>query len=247
MKTTTAISSVLVCLLAACASAGTQGSTQGPPPAEALIERHIEASGGRERLSALKSRVMTGRVSMPAAGIQGQFAMVQTHGGKSLTVITIEGFGSEVVGSDGERVWSLSSTTGNRFLEGEELTQRRQELTFIPELQWATLFPTHEVKGEKTLGDHRCWAAVFTSPAGHAYTYYFDQATGISVGVDMVQVSQMGKLPVQQRYFDFRDIDGVKVPFRISMSAMGMEQIIEIDVVAHPAEVPPESFIPPQI
>lgn len=247
MKTVTAISSILVCLLAACASAGTKGGAEGRPPAEALMERHIEASGGRERLSAIKARVMTGRISIPAAGIKGQLAMAQAHGGKSLTAITIENLGSEVVGSDGERVWSLSSTAGNRFLEGEELTQRRQELTFIPELQWETLFPTREVKGEQTLGEHRCWVVVFTSPAGHSYTHYFDQTTGLSVGVDMVQVSQMGKLPVQQRYSDFREVDGVKLPFRISMSAMGMEQIIELDVVAHPDEAPPEAFIPPQL
>lgn len=247
MKTVTAIAGVFVCLLAACASTGTGGTAAEAPTAEALILRHIEASGGRERLATLKGRVMTGRVSLPAAGIQGQFAMVQTHGGKSLTAITIEGLGSEVQGSDGERVWSLSSTTGNRFLDGEELTQRKAELTFIPELQWDAIFPGREVKGEKTLGEQRCWAVVFTTAAGHSYTHYFDQATGLSVGVDMVQITQMGEIPLQQRFSDFREVDGVKLPFRVSIAGMGMEQIIEVDVVAHPNEVPMESFIPPQL
>lgn len=247
MKTMTAISSVLMCLLAACASTGTERRAVEAPTPEALIERHIEASGGRERLSAIKARVMTGRVSLPMAGIQGQFAMAQATGGKSLTAITIAGLGSEVLGSDGERVWSLSSTTGNRFLDGEELTQRKPELLLSPELQWDSLYPSREVKGEKTLGEQRCWVVVFTTPAGHAYTHYFDQATGLSVGVDMVQISQMGAIPVQQRYFDFRDVDGVKLPFLVSIAGMGMEQIIEVDVIAHPDEVAPEAFIPPQL
>lgn len=247
MKTMNAGVGLLVCLLMACASAGRQGSAAvEKPTVESIMERHIEAIGGRERLSVLPSRLMTGRLSIPVAGLKGTVAMIQAPKARSLTAMTIDGLGSEVVGSDGERVWSLSATSGNRFLDGDELVQRRHELTFMPELHWESLYPTREVKGEAKVGEHRCWEVVMTSPAGHAYTWFFDQATWLIVGIDTVQVSQMGKIAAKQRYFDFRDVDGVKVPFRITVAAMGMEQVIELDVVVHAPELPAETFAPPR-
>ncbi len=247
MKTMNAGVGVLVCLLMACASAGPQGSAAVElPTVESIMDRHLEALGGRERLAALPARLMSGRLSIPVAGLKGTVAMIQAPKARSLTAMTIDGLGSEVVGSDGERVWSLSATSGNRFLDGEELVQRLHELTFMAELYWESLYPTRVVKGEATVGEHRCWEVVMTSPAGHAYSWFFDQVTGLLVGVDGVQVSQMGKIPVKQRYFDFRDVDGVKVPFRIVVAAMGMEQVVELDVVVHPPELPAATFVPPQ-
>ena len=50
-------------------------------------------------------------------------------------------------------------------------------------------------------------------------TLYFDQKTGSADAVGAVDSdSPVGKIPVQADYSDYRDVAGVKMPFKFTMT-----------------------------
>lgn len=233
---TTAVLSILPVLVSLVAEAETKVGTDLPTVDE-VIERYIEALGGREAIERLKTRICTGHTitDLPTwdPPVYENYPIVVTAEapGKSLLVEYKTG-GIHMDGTDGSISWRRNAGGIERR---QERFPSKLNLLFDPQgtLRITEHFPGLSVTGVEPVGGAPSYVV---EPAGmeKAYTaLYFDTNTGMLV--------QMGYYYT----LDYREVDGVLVPFRISMSRKGGSTTIEFDEIVHNIPVDEALFAMP--
>jgi hypothetical protein len=70
-----------------------------------------------------------------------------------------------------------------------------------------------------------------TGPRGLLVTLYFDTQTGLLVREMRYSNSPIGRVPTEIDYADYRDVNGIKLPFRISYVWLdGRDSIVLSDI-----------------
>ena len=69
-----------------------------------------------------------------------------------------------------------------------------------------------------TINDRPAQVLQGTSPGGTLASLYFDRESGLLVRLVRFAPSKVGRLPTQIDYADYRDVAGVKLPFRWTVS-----------------------------
>ena len=70
-----------------------------------------------------------------------------------------------------------------------------------------------------------------TGPRGILATLYFDQESGLLLRVVRYGTSPIGRVPTQVDYADYRDVDGIKMPFRMVFAWMDGRDAIQLSEV----------------
>lgn len=77
------------------------------PEARSLIDRHIEAMGGRDAVLAQTDSTMTGKFRMPEAGMEGQLVIASRAPNERITRISLPGMGEMLTGYSSDISWSM--------------------------------------------------------------------------------------------------------------------------------------------
>ena len=65
-------------------------------------------------------------------------------------------------------------------------------------------------------------------PGGALATFYFDSQSGLLVRLVRYANSRVGRLPTQTDYSDYRDVSGIKIPFRLKVTWLDGQENIEL-------------------
>ncbi len=185
------------------------------PTVQEVLAKYVQAIGGRAANEKIKSRMMKGSAEIPAAGIKGTFEYYTAAPGKSLNKIMLAGIGEIIEGFDGTIAWSVNPIQGNRDKQGEELAQTKLTYNFYREINLDKLYPKMELKGTEKLGDKDVYVIVGTPENLPSETFYFDAKSGLLLRQDITVISPEGKIPTKTFFEDVREVDGVKIPFKI--------------------------------
>lgn len=215
------------------------------PTGKEIMEKHITASGGRDAMLKIKNRVSKGELDFPAQGIKAQIESTTAAPNYMTSVMTIPNMMTMKTGSDGTDVWQASDTMGSRLLEGKELENQLRDATFNSDLEWERLYKTVNVIGVEDIDGKPAYKVETISPNDSKMTHWFDKESGIRVKISIVQMSQMGEIPVETLFQDYRDVDGVKVPFKTQMSQGGMSGTLTMTEVKHNVDLPADFFAMP--
>ena len=96
-----------------------------------------------------------------------------------------------------------------------------------------------------TINDRPAQVLQGTSPGGTLAKLYFDRESGLLVRLLRFAPSKVGRLPTQIDYADYRDVDGVKVPFRWTVSRPGNRFTIQVEEMQQNVPVDDAKFAPP--
>jgi hypothetical protein len=229
----------------------------GQPPARQIIDQYIQAIGGSQRVAALKSYVAKGKsVGFGGFGGGGEVQIFAKFPDQRSTFIEFPNSpdrGDSLRTYDGRRGWLETPLTvlGEYELTGGELDGARLDalLTFpgqIPQalanlrtsLQ-ATIgdlsgpsSQTSSESGVTVIGQNRlCNVVQGTGPRGSLATLYFDQQSGLLVRMVRYGSSPIGRVPTQVDYGDYRDVEGIKMPFRLRFAWLGGLDAIQLNEV----------------
>jgi hypothetical protein len=75
---------------------------------------------------------------------------------------------------------------------------------------------------------------------------YFDEQSGLLVRMIRYAETPLGRNPTQIDYADYREVDGVQVPFRLTTSQPGGTSTIQLDQVQQNDPIDPAKFAKPQ-
>jgi hypothetical protein len=197
------------------------GSNKPPANVEEVLGRYVEALGGSAALAKQTARSAFGEWENVTRGVRFPIEVHAKAPDRWVELLDAgENEGVTGRGYDGTTGWSSNVTeTGLRRIDGAELEARRREAVFDRPLRLRELYPDLALRGIETLDGREHAVVVATPRAGLPETWYFDVASGLLVRRDLVLDGALGPWPVSERYLDYREVDGVRLPFRIRAEA----------------------------
>ena len=140
---------------------------------------------------------------------------------RSLVKIDLSNFGLGQVTQDqrfnGTTGYAIDTLNGNRDITGDQLEVMRSTIFPTPLLQYKEAGARVELLGKEKVGDRDAYVLRFTPRTGPASRMFFDAETYMLLkSVVTVNVPQLGSdLEQTVEFSDNRDVDGVKLPFRV--------------------------------
>jgi len=199
-------------LLAAALVAG-QATTQAAPTAEDLIKEHIKAIGGTDAARKVKTRQIKGVFDFPSQGISADMTILSKAPDKQRTEIDIPGMGKVIEGYDGKVAWSQNPFTGLIEKTGGQLKQARQQAEFYRDVDLLTRYSGWTLKGKETIDGKSTDVVEGKSKDGTVDVLYLDEKTHLIVQLKTEMESEAGKATITIKPDDYRDVDGLKLPF----------------------------------
>jgi hypothetical protein len=235
-----ACGAVLAALVLAPAAAA-----QAPlPPAQQLVDRYVQAIGGRDAYHAHRSVRMTAKFELPAMGMSAEMTSMQKQPNMMRQVVTIPGMGEMQSGYDGDVAWTLDPMQGARLLDGAELQQARDQSAWGAATRDRELIQEMQTVERTEVAGTACYKVRIVWKSGREQHDCYATDTGLLMATMTRQESQMGQIEVQTRVMDYKEFGGVKMPTRIMQEA-GPQQVIitigdvEFDTVTAEELAPP--------
>ncbi len=215
------------------------------PTADQIIDNHVKAIGGKEALAKVSSRVAKGKLDIAAANISGTFE--SQNKGPNLSSMTAElaNFGLVRQGFDGTVAWEANPMVGLREKSGVELADAKLEAELHRELKMKELFPKLEVKGKEKVGDKETYVVLATPKEGTPITLYFDAQSWLLLKDAAERETPEGKVPTQTFYEDYREVDGMKFPFKLRQVNPMFEMVIAFTEIKHNGTIDETKFKKP--
>jgi len=212
-----------------------------------ILAKYVQAIGGKEANEKIKSRMIKGTLELIPAGIKGTFENYSAAPNKSILKISLEGIGEIIEGFDGTTAWSINPLQGNRDKQGEELAQAKLTYDFYRETNLGKLYPKMELKGTEKIGANEAYVVVGTPDNLPSETFYFDVKSGMLLRYDSTAISPEGKTLTKTFFEDMREVDGVKIPFKVRSVLPQLEFSITATEVKHNIAVEDSKFAKPRV
>ncbi len=219
------------------------------PTVDEVLARSIEAVGGRAAVDAIKSSYTESKTEIKAQGLS-VVTRVWSKGDDFYVESDMPGVGLSQVWKKGDDIWSKDPINGMRKLEGKEAHQARWSSDSLLAANWKKYFDQAELLGRKQEGERELYEVALTTNAGDRLVLLFDAKTSLPAGQVFEQQTPMGAMAIRIEVGDFREVQGVMVPFRSVtdmqlMSAVAITEKYEVNVEVDDAMLVPPSETPP--
>jgi hypothetical protein len=228
----------------------------GMPSPDSILDKYIQASGGAQRLASLTSFVGKGTsVGFGGFGGGGDVEIVAKNPDKRATIILFKKEterGDQIRTYDGRTGWVRTplNVLGEFQLVGSDLDGARfdAQLSFPGQIKQIltnlksgppmtiTDLPApssqSSLQQDVALGQsHSVDVVQGTGPRNLLVTLYFDKQTGLLVRELRYGAGPIGRVPTQIDFADYRDVNGIKLPFRITYAWLdGRDSIVLTDI-----------------
>lgn len=193
------------------------------PAAQAVIDRHIEASGGRKALDAINSVALKGTVSIPANGMTGTVEASFARPNKMTSKMTLAGIGEIQEGFDGTTAWSLSPMTGPMLATGEELAQKAFDADFDRTLGTAQKYESMKTAEKTTFEGRPVYRLELTRKGGGTDIEFYDVETGLKAGSTIERVNPMGTISLTSVLTDYKKFGDLMQPTVMKQTVSGVQ------------------------
>jgi photosynthetic reaction center cytochrome c subunit len=220
----------------------------GGPSADQILDKYIQALGGAQKLAGITSFAEKGtyqgygapdkhtvEIFAKAPGERATF--VHTPGGDSTTAY--DGKTGWIAAPDSDKPVPVLALTGGD-LDGAKVDA---ELSFPARIKqvlsdWRVGYPI-------TIDDRDVQVVQGMSAGKSPVKLFFDKQSGLLVRVVRYADSPIGLNPTQIDYSDYRDVAGVKMPFKWTVSWLDGRSITELSEVKPNVPVDAAKFAKP--
>jgi hypothetical protein len=219
------------------------------------MERSIKALGGRPAHEKLKSRHATGTIviTTPGGDIEGSIEVLSAAPNKSRSLIkadlTALGAGELVLDQrfDGSSGYVIDTLQGNREMTGDQLENLRNGSFPHPYLNYKERGISVQLSGKEKVGDREAYVLVFDPATGPSNRQYIDAETYLPLRMSIsIEVPQLGtKVDQTTDFLDYKEVDGVQIPFRLRASSSIQNFTITLASVEHNVKVDESLFVKP--
>ena len=243
----------------------------GQPEAAQIIDKYLQAIGGAERLGALQSYVAYGSsVGFGGLGGGGRVQIYARFPDQRATLIDFPKNperGRTLRTYNGREGWLETPLTvlGKYPLTGGELDGARLDAQLSFPAQIKEVLSSLRVSMPLTISDLPAPASQAATdismtafgqdrpvnvvqgsgPHGILATLYFDQESGLLLRVVRYGRSPIGRVPTQVDYGDYRDVKGIKMPFKMVFAWMDGRDAIQLSDIQTNMPIDAAKFQPP--
>lgn len=243
----------------------------GQESADEIVAKYLKALGGEQKLAAVKSYVAKGTsVGFGGFGGGGRVQIFAKFPDSRTTLMEFPDAlerGDSIRTYNGSVGWIKTPLTvlGQYELTGGELDGAKfdAELAFPQQLKSVLTNlrvglpitisdlpgPSSQTSQEKANGigqDKLVNVLQGTGPRGLLVSLFFDKQTGLLLRMIRYAKSPIGRIPTQVDFSDYRDVDGIKMPFHLTFAWLDGRDAIQLSEVKTNAPVEAYRFGKPE-
>ena len=221
--------------------------------ADAVVEKHLAAIGGRDALTKLTSRKSTGTVSLstPGGDFSGPVELLTKAPNKTHLQMTLD-LNAVAPGTlmnieqrfDGTSAYATNSMQGPTPISAKQVDNMRNAVFPTPLIGYKDRGAKLEQLPNEKLQGKDAIVLLLTPATGSPVRMFFDPETYLIVRtVTTINSEQLGG-DVEQTtdLSDYRTVDGVKLPFRVVSSNPAQTMTITLTKVEHNVAVDDATF-----
>ena len=210
------------------------------PSADAILDRYVDALGGTAALEKLRTRTIKGAL-VTESGRTYTLEIVEKAPDLGLvTAISPKGNVSRD-GFDGTTAWNSS---GSSVFESHGLERARiaRDAQFFADTDMKKRFPQRFVAGREALNGEEAYVVRAGGPGDVSETVYFSVNTGLLLRRIVLTKTPLGRYSEETDYSDYREVDGVKLPFTVARMEVNTRYTEKYSEIKHNVPVDESSF-----
>jgi zinc protease len=221
------------------------GKAPLPTPQE-LLRKSNDAVGGLEAWNKTTSRKMKGVFQTEDSSAFLAIEILQKSPNKSLSKTT---FPNGVIlreVCDGHSAWLEDSAGGYREFTGAALASKLQHAEFQDRARLEQAASTGKVTGPEKVGTHTAYVLEFSPEQKLHSKLYFDVDSGLIVRSEDAFTTPDGPYTLKLDMDDYREVDGLKFPFRMKRAEKGVILNIRLTQVTVNLPLDDSLFLKPE-
>ena len=219
----------------------------GAPSADQVLDKYLQAIGGAARAASLRSFVARGNSG--GYGPEGDKRPVEIFAkapNQRTTIIhTLDGDSTTTVSGPAGWIAAPHRPVPVLGLTGGELDGTRVDAQLSFPAQIKQTFGNWRAGAVTTINDRPAQVLQGTSPGGTLAMLYFDRESGLLVRLVRFAPSKVGRRPTQIDYADYRDVAGVKLPFRWTVTWLSGVDTFELTEIQPNVSIDAARFAKP--
>jgi outer membrane lipoprotein-sorting protein len=204
--------------------AGFVGAAASAQTADELIEKNMQASGGKEKIEAVKSIRMNGKMVIPQ-GMEIPMTIEFKDPDKLRSEATLQGM-TMVQAFDGKGGWKIEPFMGKKDPEPmseDEIKQAREQLdSMAPLSKYKEMGHTLEYVGKEELEGTPVYKLKLTRKSGDIAYVYLDAESYLMVKMAGKTKVQGQELESESTMGDYKAVDGILYPHSVETQLKGM-------------------------
>jgi photosynthetic reaction center cytochrome c subunit len=228
---------------------GPEGGMGAAAPAEKfpsvteVLDKYVQALGGEDALAKITSRVEKGTLS----GFGPHSFPIEIYSkapDKRISVTEMQ-HGPSYTAFDGQAGWLTGFGGHIQDMEGADLYAARLDADFQYLSDARKVFRGMRMTKPEKIGDKETWVLLGITPGQPPVKLYFDKDSGLLVREVRYAQTPVGRYPTQVDYADFREADGIKIPYRWTIARPGGSFTIQVSEVQQNVPVEDSKFEKP--
>ena len=188
------------------------------PTAEQILAKYLAAIGGKDAAAKFKTAVIKGTVERADGNFQLDVTVKEPD--KKYLVTMTSPRANQTLGVDGDAAW-IKTAAGSQKLSGLLMEQLiRSAFVNYSTIKVVAQPEQMKVLSTEKIGDRETYVLALVPDRDTTTKFFFDTQTGLLLRELTIKQTMLAPLPEQVDFEDYRDVDGVKVPFTIRTSAV---------------------------
>lgn len=207
------IAAVSFALLApsATVSLAAQERSANLPTTSQVLERYVQATGGRDALLRHKSMTMHGRFQMPAQNLDVE-TVAYSKGTKTVQKAFLPGGQVVASGYDGTVAWDMDPNGKVTLHHGNEALSIARDADMYYHLHVLDYFKKLDVVGVQEFSGHQCYALKGVNNWDQPNEQFYDKDSGLLIGYLFNTKWRGGPGDTTATFEDYKDFGGVVMP-----------------------------------
>ena len=222
--------------------------------ADDIIEKSLTAQGGREAMGKITSRSIKGNivVTSPAGDLPGTIEVLNQAPNKVRTLLNLDltavGAGAMTVDQrfDGSNAYAMDSMRGETEVSGSRLESMRNSAFPSPFLGYKDRGTKIVLAGKEKAGEKDAYVLSVTPATGPASRIWIDADSYLPVKTSTtIDSPETGPLEQITEFADYRDVDGIKVPYKLTATSAVQSFTVKVTTVEQNVKIDPALFVKP--
>ena len=216
------------------------------PKADEILDKYIQAIGGAQRVAALRSYVAKGTSAGYGPENEPRPLEIYSRAGQRTTIIRTSG-GDNTTTYDGTSGWIAAPfrPVAVLALSPQEVDGLKLEADLALPAGIKKALSNWRVGLATVIDDKEVQVVQGSTARGGTATLYFDTETGLLVRHVRYNDSPVGRISRQTDYSDYREVAGVKMPFKWTDTWLDGRDVVELTDVQPNATIDAAKFAKP--
>lgn len=209
-----------------------------------IIAKNIEAHGGADKLKAIKTAKVTGKM-MVGPGIEAPMTIYMARPNDLRLEFTVQGLtGIQAYDGQNNSGWSVMPFMGKKDPEpmsADEVKEVAEQANDGPEgpfLDYQAKGNKVELLGKEKIEGSDAYKLKLTRKDGNVDTFYLDADSFLEVKTESKRTIRGNEIEADTNIGDYKEVDGVIMPYSIDSGMKGSDQRQKITIDKYEYNIP---------